>query len=159
VWSAYLAIPLVLGYFVARRRDVPFRRIFLLFTAFILACSTTHLMEAVIFWWPAYRLAGLLKFVTAVVSWATVVALVRVAPAALAMRTPEELEREVAARRAAEAELAEANAELERRVRERTDELTRANAALARSGSGSAPPCRASGTASSRPTPPAGSPS
>jgi DNA-directed RNA polymerase subunit RPC12/RpoP len=42
----------------------------------------THLMEALIFWWPAYRLAGVMKFLTAAVSWLTVVALIRVAPAA-----------------------------------------------------------------------------
>jgi two-component system, sensor histidine kinase and response regulator len=56
-------------------------------------------MEAVIFWWPAYRLAGLIKLVTAVVSWATVIAVV---PRALALRGPVELEREAAGRRRAE---------------------------------------------------------
>src|SRR5947209_4138806 len=80
VWLAYLAIPFVLGVFVLRRHDIPFRRLFLLFGAFILACGTTHLMDAVVFWWPAYRLAALLKLITAVVSWATVVALWRMAP-------------------------------------------------------------------------------
>ncbi|QJW94040.1 PAS domain-containing protein [Frigoriglobus tundricola] len=130
VWSAYMAIPAGLGFFVLRRKDVPFRRILILFTAFILACGTTHLMEAVTFWWPAYRLAAALKLATAVISWVTVVALVGVVPRMLAMRAPEELEKEIVARRAAEAELVGANAALERRVRERTEELTRANAAL-----------------------------
>ena len=80
IWSAYVAIPCVLGYFVLRRRDIPFRRVFLLFGAFILACGTTHLMEAIIFWWPAYRLAGVIKLLTAIVSWSTVLALVPVTP-------------------------------------------------------------------------------
>jgi len=53
VWSAYLAIPLVLVYFLLRRKDLPFRKIFLLFGAFILACGTTHLMEAIIFCGPS----------------------------------------------------------------------------------------------------------
>src|SRR5262249_31997480 len=101
VWSAYLAIPCVLGYFVILKKDMPFRTIFWLFGAFILACGTTHLMEAIIFWWPAYRLAGLIKLCTALVSWATVMALVPATPRALAMRTPEELEREIAERKAA----------------------------------------------------------
>jgi two-component system CheB/CheR fusion protein len=100
VWLAYVAIPCVLGYFVIRKRDVPFRTIFLLFGAFILACGSTHLMEAIIFWWPAYRLAGVLKLFTAIVSWGTVMALVPVTPRALAMRSPEELERRVAERTA-----------------------------------------------------------
>jgi PAS domain S-box-containing protein len=102
VWSAYVAIPCVLAYFVIRRKDIPFRSIFWLFGAFILACGTTHLMEVLIFWWPAYRLAGLIKLLTAIVSWATVAALVPVTPRALAMRNPEELEKEIAARKEAE---------------------------------------------------------
>src|SRR5262249_38454844 len=76
VWSAYFAIPCIIVYFVLRRRDVPFPTIFWLFGAFILACGTTHLMEAIIFWHPVYRLAGVIKLLTAIVSWGTVGALV-----------------------------------------------------------------------------------
>ncbi len=86
VFGAYLAIPGVLVFFAATRRSVPFLRVFWLFGAFIFACGTTHLMEAVIFWWPAYRLSGLLKLSTAVASWATVFAIVPLLPRA--MRLP-----------------------------------------------------------------------
>ena len=72
VWSAYTAIPAVLIYFVWRNAKIPFKGIFLLFGAFILACGFTHLLDAVMFWWPAYRFLGLVEFITAVVSWATV---------------------------------------------------------------------------------------
>jgi two-component system, chemotaxis family, sensor kinase Cph1 len=130
VWSAYLTIPCLLGYFVLNKKDMPFRPIFWLFAAFILACGTTHLMEAVIFWWPAYRLAALIKLITAIVSWCTVVALVPVTPMVLAMRTPSELEREIAAREIAEEALQRANHDLERRVQERVAELARMNVAL-----------------------------
>ena len=102
VWSAYLAIPCILVYFVLHKKNIPFRAIFWLFGAFILACGTTHLMEAIIFWWPVYRLAGLIKLFTAIVSWATVIALVPLVPRALAMRSPEELEQEIAERMQAE---------------------------------------------------------
>lgn len=112
VWSAYVAIPCVLGYFVVRRKDIPYRSVFILFGAFILACGTTHLMEAIIFWWPAYRLAGVIKLLTAVISWATVMALIPIAPKVLAMRSPEELEREIVARKKVEAALQAANKEL-----------------------------------------------
>jgi PAS domain S-box-containing protein len=118
VWSAYLAIPLVLWYFVLRKRNLPFRGIVVLFGAFILFCGTTHLMEAIIFWWPAYRLAGMIKLATALISWATVIALVPLAPKVLGMRSPEELEaivqqrtaelsREIAERKRAEGSLIE----------------------------------------------------
>jgi PAS domain S-box-containing protein len=57
-------------------------------------------MEAILFWWPAYRLAGVNKFGTALISWGAVLALIRVAPRALSMRSPDELEREIAKRTA-----------------------------------------------------------
>ena len=129
IWSAYFAIPFALAFFLVRRRDLPFRKLLALFLTFILLCGTTHLMEAVIFWWPAYRLAGVVKLLTAVVSWTTVFALIRMAPMILAMRTPEELEQEIVARTDAERRLQEANADLERRVEDRTAELSRTVAA------------------------------
>jgi len=99
IWSAYLAIPLVLLYFVFKRKEgLPFRTLFLLFGLFIVSCGTTHFMEIVMFYYPVYRIAGLLKFFTAVISWATVVALAPAIPQALSMRSPDALESEVLAR-------------------------------------------------------------
>lgn len=130
IWSAYFAIPAVLGYFLAKRNDLPFRRVFALFGIFILLCGTTHLMDAIIFWWPAYRLSGTIKFATAVISWTTVLALVQVVPGILAMRSPEALSAEIDARKRAEAELLNANSSLEKRVQERTEQLVQANRRL-----------------------------
>lgn len=79
IWLAYVSIPLVLLYFT-RRRDLPFPRVFVLFALFILACGTTHLIDALIFKYPIYRFAGLMKAVTAVVSWATVITLIQLIP-------------------------------------------------------------------------------
>ena len=116
IWLAYLAISTVLVFFVRRRDDVPFPGMFCLFGAFIVSCGFTHLLEVVIFYHPLYRLAGALKAATALVSWATVIALGRVIPRALTFRGPDELEREVTARTA---ELARANDDLRREVAER----------------------------------------
>ena len=90
-------------------------------------------MEAIIFWWPAYRLAGAIKLFTAIVSWVTVLSLFRIVSRVLTMRTREELEAEIASRRQVETQLQKLNADLERRVQERTCDLTESNAALQQS--------------------------
>ncbi len=117
VFTAYAAIPIALIYFIWKRRDAPFPSVFLLFTAFILSCGLGHLLEAAIFWWPAYRLAGAWKILTAIVSWATVIALIRVLPGALelpGLRTiNDELNDQIQRREKVESELRESNKRLE----------------------------------------------
>ncbi len=105
---AYYSIPLTLTYFVAKRRDVPFNWIFLLFGAFIISCGTTHIMEIWTLWHPNYWLSGLLKAFTAVVSLYTAYELVSLLPQALAMPSAAEFEAvktEVRERQRAEAAL------------------------------------------------------
>ena len=87
VFTAYLTIPLALAFVLARRRDFPFPRTTALFAAFVLSCGVGHGLEAVIFWHPVYRLAGAVKLLTAAVSWATAVVVIRGLPGAL--RLPE----------------------------------------------------------------------
>lgn len=94
-FGAYSAIPICLAYFILKRKDMVFPKIFWLFCAFIFACGTVHLIEATIFWHPWYRLSGTIKFVTAVVSWATVLAILPVIPKALAMPGLEKLNHEL----------------------------------------------------------------
>jgi signal transduction histidine kinase len=128
IWAAYLAIPVVLVRFAWRRRhELPFAQLFWLFGLFIVACGTTHLMDIVLFYNPMYRLAGAVKLVTAAASWGTVCALIPIVPRALAMRSPEALQREIDVREQAEAEVRLLNQELEKRVLERTAQLEAAN--------------------------------
>lgn len=131
IWTAYLAIPIVLIKFAySKRRELPFRQLFWLFGIFILACGTTHLMDIVMFYNPLYRLSGLIKLVTAAASWGTVMALFHVVPTALKMRSPDELEREIAQRQSAETLLQGAHDELEFRVAQRTAELEKSSVEL-----------------------------
>lgn len=73
IWLAYMGIPVGIFLIVYRKRDLPFPRLFWLFGAFIAFCGIGHLLEAMIFWWPAYRLAGVVKLITAAVSIATMI--------------------------------------------------------------------------------------
>jgi signal transduction histidine kinase/CheY-like chemotaxis protein len=106
IFGAYTAIPCVLAFFILRRKDIPFPRILWLFVAFIFACGSGHLVEAIIFWEPVYRLSGVVKFFTAIVSWATVIALVQIVPQALHLpglaRLNSDLRNEVEERRRVE---------------------------------------------------------
>ena len=121
---AYTSIPFTLLYFVRRRRDLPFHWMFLCFGVFIIACGTTHVMEVWTLWTPTYWLAGVVKAITAAASLPTAVLLIKLVPQALAIPTPAQLAR-------AHHDLQRAHEALERRVQERTAELTRKNKELA----------------------------
>jgi signal transduction histidine kinase/ActR/RegA family two-component response regulator len=134
VFGAYTAIPCVLAFFVLRKRDIPFPRIFWLFAAFIFACGFGHLIEAIIFWQPVYRFAGLVKLFTAIVSWGTVFALMQIVPQALHLpglaKLNSELRGEVEERRRVEAALRQSEEKLAQLLaseREARGEAERAN--------------------------------
>lgn len=80
-----------------------------MFAIFITSCGWTHFLGYWTFEHPWMRLDGLIKLITALVSWATVLVLAPFIPKALAMQSPETLEQE---------------------VKRRTEELQDANAAL-----------------------------
>lgn len=134
---AYYSIPLALAYFVHKRKDVAFGWMFKLFAAFILACGTTHVLGILAFWYPMYRLDGLVKAGTGGLSILTAVALWPLIPKALAIPLPADLQRvnrqleeEIVVRREAEARLQEAHHGLEAAVAARTAELASVNRAL-----------------------------
>lgn len=129
VFAAYFAIPLGIWYFVAlKKHQLPFSLLFVLFGTFILSCGLTHLIDATLFWQPWYRFSGLMKLITALTSWATVIALFRNMPRALALPGIEEmnknLQAEIAQRQAAECER-EALLLAERSARETAEDASR----------------------------------
>jgi signal transduction histidine kinase len=117
--GAYFAIPLVLLWFFRKRHDIPFSWMFLLFGAFIMACGATHAMEVWNLWHAQYWLAGAVKALTAAASVGTAVLLTRLIPRILQVPNLSEW--------------AQANADLETRVAQRTRELRQANEALRQS--------------------------
>ncbi|MEB3212695.1 MAG: EAL domain-containing protein [Leptolyngbyaceae bacterium] len=88
---SYYSIPLLLIYFVRQRKDIPFPKVFLLFSAFILACGTSHLMEIWTLWHPSYWVSGIFKAVTAVISTYTALNLIPLIPLALQLPSPGQL--------------------------------------------------------------------
>lgn len=140
IFLAYLSMPLALAYFAWRREDFPYRWLLWLFAAFIVACGSTHLLDAVVLWWPLYRLDALLKAVTAVVSVATAVMIWPMLPRALKLPSPLQLRRanetlqvEINERKRIGEELRRAKEAAEaslQKVTERTAELAAANQEL-----------------------------
>jgi PAS domain S-box-containing protein len=87
----YYAIPALLFWFVRKRRDIGFSWIIVAFAAFILACGTTHLLGAWTVWHATYRLDGMVKAITALVSIVTAVLLVPLLPGLVKMPNPAEV--------------------------------------------------------------------
>ncbi len=73
ITASYYAIPVALVHFVRRNRTLHFDWIFLMFSAFIFACGTTHLIAILNIWRPAYWFDAWLKLGTALISLATAV--------------------------------------------------------------------------------------
>jgi hypothetical protein len=73
---AYVAISATLAYLIYRRRsELPFHGFVFAFAVFIVACGSSHLMEAITVWIPVYVLSAAIKVVTALASIATAVML------------------------------------------------------------------------------------
>lgn len=77
---AYFSIPTILVV-LNRRHKIGHtlgRSVFYLFSAFILSCGLTHVMEIVVIWEPAYWLQGWTKCATAILSlWTAITMLVK----------------------------------------------------------------------------------
>ena len=99
---AYYSILVTLVYFFRKRVDLPFNWLILLFSASIMACGTSHVMEIWTLWYPIYWLSGFVKAVTAAISLYTAVKLASWVPKLLALPSPAQPE--------------EANHKLEREV-------------------------------------------
>src|SRR6266850_1596572 len=127
---AYFSIPLTLVYFIRKRKDLPFNWMFLCFGTFILACGSTHLMEAWTLWHGTYWLSGAIKLLTALASVPTAILLLYLVPHAVALPSPQAMRLEIAERKSAERALNLVKEQLELMVQERTAELSKTNKEL-----------------------------
>lgn len=114
VWLAYFLMPVLIIHYASKKRTgLKFHNAYLLFAAFIVLCGSTHFLDALMFWVPVYRLNALVKFVTGVVSLATVFYLIKILPEVFKQKTNIELEKEIVRREEAEKKLADTNKGLE----------------------------------------------
>jgi hypothetical protein len=113
IWLAYMIIPMMLIRYLFIKKGVPLPGVFWLFGAFILLCGLTHLIDAMLFWVPVYRVSALVRFLTGIVSIATVLALFRYFDEAVGLRTSKEYDRELSFRQQAVQELSRSNEELQ----------------------------------------------
>ena len=105
---AYISIPLAMGYFIFKRRDLPFPHLFGIFALFIFSCGVTHLFAAYTVYVPSYWEEGYVKAFTALVSIIAAVMLIPMIPRALGLPSlPNALEN-----------IKRLNSELERQLEE-----------------------------------------
>ena len=105
--GAYTLISMGLMVAARRRKEPAARRLLQMFAGFLLDGSLVHLLDAVEFFLPVYRLSGFVKLLTAVVSWITLLTLVRLSSQAMELsglrslnrRLKEEMRRRSAAER------------------------------------------------------------
>jgi PAS domain S-box-containing protein len=109
-----------------------------LFALFILFCGLTHLASAVALYRPIYETQAAIKVMTAVISLTTAFVMFPLIPKALAIPTPEDLQKVIAQLQAeveshlqTSAALRAARDELQIRVHEQLNALARASAVIA----------------------------
>ena len=89
---AYFFIPIVILYVARNRKDLIFNWMVLLFGLFIFLCGTTHLMHALIFWYPAYRFQLAIDIATALVSFAVAIMFFFVVRIVVKLTSPKQME-------------------------------------------------------------------
>ncbi|MEA5513010.1 histidine kinase, partial [Nodularia sp. UHCC 0506] len=77
---AYYSIPVILIYFVRKRGDIFFSKVFILCGAFLILCGTGHLLDMWTIWHPDYWLSAIIKTITILVSFYTALQLIKVLP-------------------------------------------------------------------------------
>ena len=92
VFITYVAVPGVVAYLVAGRRDLKVSRAFwILLTIVFAAGGIVHFIQAINVWWPAYRFLAIAKLLTAIVSAFGFILLARHLLHALSQRSDSEI--------------------------------------------------------------------
>jgi PAS domain S-box-containing protein len=138
IFVAYSAIPVAIYLFLKQRPELAMSNLAWLFALFILFCGLTHLASAVALYQPIYEAQAAIKVMTAGVSLATAFVIFPLIPKALAIPSPEQLQkvnaqlqREVEAHLVTTEELRQARDQLQIKVQEQLSAVARASAVVA----------------------------
>ena len=113
VWSAYILIPIAIIYYISKQaKFVHFGLLYKCFAAFLLIGSSTYLLDIFSLWSKDHTLDIFVRFITAAISWLTLLFVMRVLPAAFALRSQKEMEEEIDGRIEAEKSLKQSNERL-----------------------------------------------
>jgi diguanylate cyclase (GGDEF)-like protein/PAS domain S-box-containing protein len=82
---SYFSIPLALMVFIRRNPSLHFNWVFVMFSTFIFACGTGHLLDIINLWTPIYRLEISVRVITATASVLTAMMLWPMLPKATAL--------------------------------------------------------------------------
>lgn len=89
--ASYFSIPIALVVLYKKRVDVQYSHVLSLFAAFIFLCGVTHVLGIWTMWDPIYRVEGVIKAATALVSVLVAIALWPLIPKILAIPNPKQL--------------------------------------------------------------------
>lgn len=92
--TSYFSIPIAILLFFFRKPIKSYRLLFWLFAAFIFLCGLTHLFSIFTIFNGYYGFHALIKAATAVISFATAIAIYRILPLALSLPSPADLLKE-----------------------------------------------------------------
>jgi signal transduction histidine kinase len=95
ICAACLTIFFIILNYVYRRKTNRFQKAYLFFAFFILALGLTHLSDAVMFWFPFYRINALLRLVTACLGWLSFYHLFKLLPKFSTLKTSHQLNHEL----------------------------------------------------------------
>ena len=99
--------------YIIRKKDLRFKKLYYLLAIFILACGTIIFLNALAFQFPFYRLNTLLLFITSLISWLMLYYLLRFLPLGVSIKSRKIVDKEIAQRKAIEAELVESEEKLQ----------------------------------------------
>lgn len=88
---AFYIIPILLAYFTWKKKNLKYKPLFWLFSAFIMLCGTTYILAVIGMWEPYYRLEGIFKLATALVSIIAALLLIPIIHKVLNLPTREDL--------------------------------------------------------------------